>query len=249
MKNMRKIALLPLFLLAMSFVEMKAFAQETMLLLSPRDQDTIHTFNPLLSWSILSPVTDQSGRSFYRLLLTEKKQEQSASAAIILNQPMLKMDGMTTMQLFYPYDAPELEAGKHYAWQLQKIVNNVITEKSEAYSFYIPLPEKPVLSYYKMKTKSDGAIYDTKDGKLHVEFKENYNDEKLEFYVYDDKNNLVQSRLTIEQETGSVDASHIKKNGANYYTLVYGKTLKKGVYTFVAYNAKKQKYQVQFRVD
>lgn len=134
-----------------------ASAQETISLLTPYDGDTIETKNPLLSWVILGD-NHQDSRTFYRFVLVELKDEQSAEAGIITNRPLIKMDRYPGTQLFYPYDAPVLKDGHRYGWQIQKVHNNVLVDKSEAWEFILPLKIIPTPQYHKLKTKSDGTI-------------------------------------------------------------------------------------------
>lgn len=223
-------------------------AQENITLIAPSDGDTIKTKNPLLIWSYMGGLQQNNGRSYYRIIVVELKDKQSAEAGIIVNQPIVKMDRVPGTQLFYPYDAPELKEGIWYGWQIQKISNNVLVDKSEAWKFILPL-KIPSTQFYKMKIKNDGVDYLAENGKIRFEFVENYNDDELKFYLYDSKNNIMDIKLQFGDERLEDSKSiSIKKSGSNYFEIDLGEEALPGSYKLVVLDAKKQKYEMHFTV-
>lgn len=221
-------------------------AQDNISLISPYDEDTLETKNPLLTWAYLG---DLDRGAIYRLILVELNEDQSAEAGIIVNQPILKMDDIQGTQLFYPYDAPELEEGKWYAWQIQEVVNNVIIDKSEAWKFYIPLPPvvKPI--YHRLKSKPDGTIYSAVNGKFYFYLQNRYRDEDLKFYVYDDKGEMMSENIVLFPEEDDADQEiNVRKTGMNYYLLDLGEFAQEGVYRLIIIDPKKQRYETNFEV-
>jgi hypothetical protein len=57
-----------------------AFAQSSIALVLPLNGDTIEMKNPMLSWSYMGLNQTPNERSFYRLILTEQNENQSAEA-------------------------------------------------------------------------------------------------------------------------------------------------------------------------
>lgn len=223
-------------------------AQETISLITPYDGDTIETKNPLLSWTILGNNI-QDNRSFYRLILVELQEDQSAEAGIITNTPLIKMDRYPGSQLFYPFDAPELEEGHRYGWQLQKITNNILVDKSEAWEFIIPIERIPKPQYYKMKAKNDGSTYAAVEGILYFEFVEKYNEDNLRFYVYDDQGEILDVYLSLEPlDAENPNRLQVLHEGRNFYKVNLGSSVKEGNYQLVVYNAKNQEYKMLFEV-
>lgn len=226
-----------------------AHSQSSISLVLPFNGDTIDVKNPMLSWSYMGLTQTPNERSYYRLILTEETENQSAESAILLNQPILLMDQVPGTQLFYPFDAPELTEGKWYAWQVQKIQNQVLVDKSEAYHFYIPLPPLPKHQFYKMKQHEDGQSYPVVDGMICFEFPENYRDESLRFFLYDPNGSPLQ--LSLEQGYPKNDmeqSTNLKRVGANYYVLNLGDNASTGQYRLVIFDAKKSKYELKFEV-
>lgn len=225
------------------------YAQDNISLISPYDGDTIETKNPLLTWAYLGGVNKGNKREYYRIIVVELKDEQSAEAGIIVNQPLVKMDRVQGTQLFYPYDAPELEEGHRYGWQIQKISNNVIVDKSEAWEFILPLPRIPKPNYYKMKVKNDGVVYTAVGGKIYLHFDEQYNDDDLTFYLYDNRSKLMDVNITLNPGAEEEDQEiNVKKTGANFYEIDLGDFAMTGQYRLVIYDGKKQKYEMKYEV-
>lgn len=227
-----------------------ASGQENILLITPYDGDTIETKNPMLSWNIMGNP-QQNDRSFYRFILVELEKNQSAEAGIIVNQPLILMDKYPGQQLFYPYDAPELEDGHRYGWQVQHIKNNVIVDKSEAWEFILPVKIVPRPQYHKLKVKQDGGIANTQQGKLFFEYDERYQNDDLKFYVYGPDKKLLQAisphtrKTDLDDDHSEMEMHH---TGANYYELDLGEHAPQGIYRLVTINSKKQRYELKFEV-
>jgi hypothetical protein len=222
-------------------------AQDNISLISPSDGDSIDTKNPLLTWSYFGGLNQNNERSFYRIIIVELKDKQSAEAGIIVNQPIVKMDRVPGTQLFYPYDAPEIKEGIWYGWQVQKISNNVIVDKSEAWKFILPLKIK-TKQFYKMKIKNDGVDYVAEDGKLQFELVEQYQNDELTYYLYDLKNNLMDVKIAYGDEEMEGASVRIKRTGANYYEIDLGQYALPGNYKLVVIDRKKQRYEMKFIV-
>jgi hypothetical protein len=227
---------------------LSASAQGNIALITPDDGDSIETKNPLLTWSYMGTTVSGDQRNYYRLLMVELDDNQSAEAGIIMNQPILSMERIPGTQLFYPYDAPELKEGIWYAWQVQKIADQVIVDKSEAWKFILPLTIEQE-QYYKMKFKNDGVIYIAEDGKIRFEFVEAYQEDALSYYLYNAKQELMNVRVTAQTENEADESTvPLKRYGANYYEIDLGKHALPGTYTLVVLDKKQQRYELKFMV-
>jgi hypothetical protein len=192
-------------------------------------------------------------REYYRLILVELKDNQSAAAGIIVNTPILKMDQLQGTQLFYPYDAPELEEGHRYGWQIHKIVNNVLADKSEAWEFILAEPKEPIYNKYTtLKKQFDGTYYDAVGGKIFFRMDEVYNATNLPVVIYNSSMQKVQKQVNVDdKEDEEIQSSDftILNTGTNFFELDLGTGMKIGVYELHVYDAKKQKYILKFRVN
>lgn len=226
-----------------------ALSQDDIMLITPMDGDTIDTKNPLLAWYYQSGIPQVSDREYYRLILVELEDYQSAEAGVSVNSPLIQVEELTVTQLFYPYDAPELEEGHRYGWQVQKIENGVIADKSEAWEFILPIKEPEFNKYVTLKSKHDGVMYEAIDGVIFFRMDENYGDEGLSYYIYDENHDLIVRDVLHDEESGeNEDAKNVKITGANFYELDLGAVVSAGDYKLVVINGKKQKYQLKFTV-
>jgi hypothetical protein len=228
-----------------------AHGQTTISPLTPFDGDTIETKTPLIGWFVMNGNAMANGREAYRLIVVELKDDQSPEAGVTVNVPVLKLDPVQGTQVFYPYDAPELKEGKHYGWQVQRLVNGVVVDKSEAWEFIIPVPEEPVYNKYAMlKKKPDGTFYEAQGGKIFFKMDESYYSESVRVVVYDENNNIVRKPVKGDHETGEHSGElNVKSNGSNFYELDLGDACKAGYYELHAYDAKDQRYILKFRVQ
>ena len=227
-----------------------AFGQNNISLNTPFDGDTIETKNPLFSWVYLNFNVVSSGRDYYRIIVVELKKEQSAEAGIIVNQPILKIDPIGGTQLFYPYDAKELEYGHRYGWQIQHIKNNVMIDKSEAWEFTLWLPKEPQpYKYALLNTATDGTVYEAVDGKIYFKLVDGHFSEELEYYVLDQQRNQLKGSVKIDDAEGQKSTSKTARvNGAKYYELDLGAAAKIGTYTLIVLDARKRKLSLKFEV-
>jgi hypothetical protein len=234
-----------LFFIVFSLTTNSILSQEGITLVLPNDGDTILTKSPFFKWALLNE--QQNDRTFYRFVLVELKEQQSPDAGVLLNQPLVLMDKIKGTQLFYPFDAKELKDGVWYAWQVQKISNNVIVDKSEVWKFILPLPPTNIEQYYKIKIKPDGSNYLAKNGQLKIELNDQYNTNDLKFYIYDETNNIVQ--VAIKSDLADNDKKEqIKRNGLNYYTLDLGEYALEGNYKLVIVDTNNQSFELFFTV-
>lgn len=216
--------------------------------IAPFDKDSIQTKNPLFSWTYLGQRAANNDRDFYRFILVELLDErQTAEAGILMNRPIIKMDFVTSSQLFYPFDAPELEEGKRYAWQVQRIQNKILVDKSEAWWFILPLDPIVPIQYYKPKTKNDGQLYKTIDNKMHIEYYEAYGQKELNYYVLNEKGERVATQISkavFNQEP--VENGELNP-GTNLLIIDLG-DVPDGIYELVILDKKKRKYKIKFKL-
>ena len=107
-----------------------------LLLAYPEDEAKLKITRPVLTWIPPMPIAMSSNLT-YKLTLTEKRQEQSKIDAIKRNRPLLQQDGISLTTLSYPVEMEELEAGKHYAWQVEAWVGRTKVGTSEVWEFEI----------------------------------------------------------------------------------------------------------------
>lgn len=223
--------------------------QTNLFLIGLPDKDTIDHQHPVFNWFYTS---SQQGRDIvrYNFILTELKKNQSAQSGVTVNQPLLRINGVQGFQLMYPYDAPKLEFNKRYGWQLEKTVNNVIVEKSEAWEFILYKPVKEPYKYAVLSTRSDATVYEAQEGRVFFKYQERYSLSGAKFYVYNKENKVIRAKLVddaVAEEQRETTDELVVKTGGNFFELDV-RSLTTGHYKLLVVNAKGQKYQLNFWV-
>lgn len=232
------------------FAVTKVTAQDNISLVTPYDTDTIETTYPLFTWFYMGADMGNI-RTYYRIIIVELNKDQSPEAGIVVNQPLVKMDHLNGTQLIYPYDAKELEYGHRYGWQIQKVKNNIIVDKSEAWEFTLVLPIEPQhYKYATLNTKGDGLEYEAADGKIYFKMEEKYSSNKLEYFIYDENRKIVNVDILDDgsQDEKTSASNSIKKNGANFYEIDLGKGAKPGNYKLIVLDGRKNKFSLNFQI-
>lgn len=217
-------------------------------LISPFNKDTIDTKNPVLIWNHSESFNILSQGEYFRINVAEIQNDQDAEAAINVNNPVFTKSYLNAHSVFYPFEARELVEGKKYAWQVQKISNGNIINKTEAWEFNIAKPT-PVNEnkYVALKKKLDAGFYLAENNKVYFKFDEQYSSGELKCYIFNSKHKLIKPSIEEDGSNGTVNS---KVNGYNRYEINLTKlNLKKGYYTLEVFNEKNEKYLLKFYVE
>jgi hypothetical protein len=237
-----------IFFLCLTICAIPCVAQVTINPILPFDGDTIQTKNPCISWLTNGIINPNDGRTFIRLILVELNPSQSAQAGIVVNIPKLKMDNLNASQIFYPFDAPELEFEKRYGWQIQAIQNNITLASSEAWEFTLHQPVPKFSKFATLKLFSDGSDYLAEGGKLFFILDDDYKSEQLNIQIFDNEKNIVSTSANKENVLEQKEGANAIALGNNYYEMNIGSFCKLGTYQLVITNTKKQKFLLDFTV-
>lgn len=222
-------------------------------LVNPMDKDEIEVDNPVLVWSHSEPFDVLSSGEFYRLVLVEMEDDETAEAAVNSKKPLFQKDFVTSHQVAYPFDAPELERGKHYGWQIQQITNNIVVNKSEAWEFKLA-PKKELVDnkYALLSRKIDGGFHTVENNVLFFAFSEEYlSSKQLSCSIIDSKGKTLEPEVIEDngdkKEKGKVN---YKKTGDNRYEVDLKELgAKPGFYTLQVLNEKEEKFLLKFLVE
>lgn len=228
--------------------DLEAENSSFLFLVFPPDKEIIETKNPVLTWTH-SEVFSNNQKEFYRITVTELNKDQSPEAAINTNVPVYMKNFLGTHQVQYPVDAKELVPGKKYAWQVQKISNGAIANKTEAWEFKIKAPD-PIKEnkYATVKKVLDGTVYKAEGNKIFFRFDEGYTGTKLQYRILNDKQEPISAQQS-EEKTGEVKFDEVK-SGYNTFTIdLNDYKIPSGVYSLEVINDKKEIYKLKFVVD
>jgi hypothetical protein len=230
------------------------FENETstfLFLINPADQDTIETKTPILLWNHSDPFTLLKQGEMYRLILVEQKKDQSADAAINVNSPLLKLDFLTRHDVQYPFDATKLENGKKYAWQVHKIINNVVVNKTEAWEFVIkPDVETLYNKYVEISKEPRPSVYYATGKKIFFTFKEEYYSNKNLKISITPENKETLTNVKVKEDDVLNPKINSKESGENKYEIDLNElNIESGYYFLNIINEKGQVYQLKFYVN
>ena len=226
--------------------ELEADFNQYLYLVNPFDKDTVDSKNPILSWTHSEPFSILSQGEFYRMIVSEIKSDQSADEAITVNLPVMVKSYLKEHQLQYPFDAKELKEGTKYAWQVQKVSDGVVINKTEAWTFITKrMNEGKSLKYVMLKNQLDGSYYVANDGYVYFKFSEEYKSEgQLKFSLANDKSQPVE--VDIKRDGGSSDKVSLKNTGDNLFELsINSKKNKSGFYTLEVKNEKNESFYLK----
>lgn len=218
-------------------------------LVYPGDKEVISTTTPVLTWSHSEPFNILSTGEFFRMTVAEIKDNQSVEEAINLNSPVMLKDYVNTHNLQYPYEAKPLQVGKRYAWQVSKIGNGVVLNKTETWEFKIAIGDaRPEIHYFALKKELDGGYYTLKDNFLYFKFQEEYGSGELECTIYNESQEAVKANAKSElDKKGQIN---YKQHGINAYEIdVEDYDLKKGFYVLKVKNNKGEVALLKFYVE
>jgi hypothetical protein len=131
-------------------------------LVSPYNTEEITTTLPILAWK--PPFPPGTVPFEYVLRLAEVKEKQDAVEALETNAPLVNRRGIFSTSLPYPSDAPKLETGKTYAWQVSAKSGDFELGVTEVWVFqvagisFMPPPVGAYKSYRELKLTPDGSF-------------------------------------------------------------------------------------------
>lgn len=231
--------------------EIESESSSFLSLISPPDKDTLESFNPVLIWAHQESFSLIQQGEYFRLVVTEIKREQNAEASLNINSPIFQQNFLTRHDVLYPYDAPKLAPGSKYAWQVQKVTNGIITNKTEAWEFTLKGTGTFGKSFVEITPKVNTNPYVVQNEKLYFVFKEEYAPatRELRVSVTDAKGkkylatafNYVEEQKKVKKE---------KDNVTNYYELdLQELNLAAGYYNLVIRNQKNQEFFLKFQYN
>jgi hypothetical protein len=219
-----------------------------MTLVFPGDHDTIESPMPLLCWSHSDPFNITSGGEYYRMKVVELHEGQNAEAGLVANVPVYIKTNVGSHQVQYPYDAKPLLKGMRYGWEVEKVSNEVVVNKTEAWEFVVQ-PDRIEVGhkYAILKPTLDAGYYVALDNKVYFRIDEAYVSRALEYRILDAKNKEVSPPAHNENKT--LPKAEMKATGYNRFCIdLEGYDLKEGYYTLEVNDSKSEKLLLKFYV-
>lgn len=136
-------------------------------LVSPADGDSIDEVRPGLSWVLTGGTLPPDHGA--RLSLVSIGQGVDAYQAHAVTRPVFLLSDVRPGLVAFPSSAPDLERGRCYSWQVERISSGLVIDRTEAWRFCVrelrtPRPQKYVL----MGRGGTIATVDAVDGYLYL---------------------------------------------------------------------------------
>lgn len=199
-------------------------------LLTPFDNDTIDTRNPIFAWA---PAFTNGQRISYDIEVAEQLPGQSPEQSLNANPAYYRQENLLTTSVTYPYAAKQLKTNQWYAWRVIAKIGDIPASRTESWRFIIKEPidtpciPQPVEYYFQLQEKVTGSYASVNNGQLDFYFSEKYKVTKTDliFRIFNIKGKIVASNKSIPR---------VYATGTNYYTLMLTQndaSLPKGYYT------------------
>lgn len=215
----------------------------SMMLVSPFDGEEIETGNPILVWSLINSSLTPTDGSHFELFVApwEKKTSKERS---VTEKPILHINDLKAFQVLYSSDMPALENGKKYVWQVLKIFNGAIVDKTDVWSFSLPVDQKLTSSYVELSREDNLAVYNAIDEIVLFRFDESYRSSgKPNVEISDAKGNVL--KPDIKNTNQRNEALNAESTGFNQFKLdLKPYKLKRGIYQLSV----RDEAGVQFRI-
>lgn len=228
--------------------ELESDFNQYLYLVNPLDKDTVETTTPLLLWNHSEPFSALAPGEYYRMIVTEIKDQQSAEEAISVNSPLMVKNYLTTHSLQYPYDAQELSGGMRCAWVVQKISNGIVTNTTEAWQFVIrKAPDEQNIKYVALAQELNATYYTAVNGRIYFRFvEEYYGNGSITATIVSEKGKTIPV-LVLKDTDSKAPVTAIKVTGDNRFVLDLGQqNIKPGFYRLEVRNEKKELFYLKF---
>lgn len=223
-----------------------SYGQSNIMLISLPDKDTIDYRYPVFNWHYTS-APDGRDNIKYNYVLTELQTNQSALTGVTVNQPVLRINGIQGFQFVYPFDAPELQYGKRYGWQLEKTLNGIIVEKSEAWEFILYKVVIVPPKYAVLNSAYNATIYQVEGEGFYFKMNERYKSNgKPDCKVLNENSQSMEVQLGEDRKYGANEELEKAGREFNYLrTDIYPV----GTYTLIVRDKKGNEYNTRFRIN
>ncbi len=223
-----------------------SFGQTNIMLISLPDHDTIDYRYPVFNWYYVS-VPDGRDNVRYNYILTELNANQSALTGVTVNQPLFRINDVQGFQLVYPFDAPELQYNHRYGWQLEKTVNGIITEKSEAWEFTLYREILIPAKYAVLNSAHNSTVYQVEGDGFFFKMHQRYRSTAVpNCRVINETGEEMDVQLGEDQKLGTNDEPEKTGREFNYLrTDIYPD----GIYTLIVKDPKGNEYNTRFQIQ
>jgi hypothetical protein len=192
-------------------------------LANPSNKEEITTTTPALVW--IPPRPTDGLPITYSLRLAEVDSGQNPSLALLQNPPLLNLNALSNTSLLYPADAPVLQNGKQYVWQVAAAYEGYNLGVTDMWLFKVkqPVYKNTDEIIYPVADKKGGSRYYISHGIIRFAYDNKANDSKLHYTIRNiGKTDKIKSLPEVDIRSGinkvEVNLKDVLEKG-NYYAL------------------------------
>jgi hypothetical protein len=205
-------------------------------LVDPWDGDSIDEVRPTLSWTLTGTPMAMTGADV-RIVLVPMEKGMLPAHALSLNRPLFMVPHVSEYSMAYPPGIPDLERGRCYAWQAERLDGSRIIDRSDPWGFCVRKHDKPVpVKYVLLGRDQNVATYQVVDDKIHFRYDSPYAIAALDCSVRDKHGKRVDAEAHKDGTSGTIQLGN---KGAGLFELdLQPLGLKSGQYELVVKDAK-----------
>lgn len=210
----------------------------------PYDGDTVTELRPALSWTLTSPQVPLGQTA--RLVLVPNSPGHEAARSLSMETPVYAAQGVRPGPVVHPISAPDLEPGKCYAWQVERLRDGLVVDRTEPWRFCVKKYTPPVVNkYVRLGEIKPSTIYEALDHRIFFRYDEAYAGMVLSCVISDESGH----RIPVEASPDGGDRSNAKSIGVNLYEIDLGPLrLDPGYYVLGVSDEKHRHYNLKFHV-
>ncbi len=218
-------------------------------LVRPWDGDTVDELRPALTWT-MSGGPSAMGTADVRLVLCPAPSGKNAAQAMASERPLFILPHVKERTVPYPFGIPDLEPGKCYAWEVERMDVARVLDRAEPWRFCIRkndprLPNKYVL----LGHQAPGAIYEATDGRIYFRYDEAYAASHMRCSIIDKDRQLVHPHVQDDKEQQASEGTDPKSIGVNLYELDLSPyALHPGYYELAVADEGGRRYNLKFHL-
>ncbi len=217
-------------------------------LVMPWNGDTIDEVRPSLTWTF-SGSTTGAVPDGVRLVLAPMPKDMRPAQALVASPPMFMVPEVGQRTVPYPPGIDDLQRGHCYAWQVERLVDGRVADRSDPWGFCVRERKEPVHNkYVHLDRIQSGVIYEALDEKIFFRYDEPYASKQLYVRVRGVGGRHFEPRAEVGGAAGT--RTGLRSIGVNLYEVdlqPYG--LKPGVYDLIVHDEKSRVRSLKFRIS
>lgn len=186
-------------------------------LVHPWNGDSIDDVRPALSWTMSGSALSVASADV-RITLVPMPSQRNPAQALAAERPLFMVPHVKERTMAYPPGIPDLERGRCYAWQAERLVESRVVDRSDPWGFCVRAHREEIHNkYVHLDRLEPGAIYEALANKIFFRYDEPYASSRLTCLIHNGRNERIEPQV-LDDKDGE-HAPGVRSVGANLYEL------------------------------